>query len=100
MARGTHGTEREPPSGARPRRGLEAEKASLEAALAKAAAWLERDGIEGVAQGEIHGEPCILVLASRPAGELGERVPTRLDGFPVMIRWSGPGGGGSAGGVH
>jgi hypothetical protein len=49
--------------------------------------------VEGVAQGELHGEPCILVLASRPADAVSRRVPPSLDGFEVVIRSSRTGGG-------
>lgn len=61
---------------------------TLGAAIAKAAAWLELEGVECVAQGESGGEPCILVLASRPAQELRARIPAAFEGFPVSIRSS------------
>lgn len=61
---------------------------TLGAAIAKAAAWLELEGVEGVAQGESGGEPCILVLASRPAAEVRGRVPPSFEGFRVEIRSS------------
>jgi hypothetical protein len=61
---------------------------TLGAAIAKAAVWLELDGVEGVAQGESRGEPCILVLASRPAPEVRRRVPPTFEGFRVVIRSS------------
>ena len=59
---------------------------TLGAAIAKAAQWLELEGVEGVAQGEHDGEPCILVLATRPAREVRERIPATFEGFRVVIR--------------
>ncbi|HET6303278.1 MAG TPA: hypothetical protein VFG80_00730 [Myxococcota bacterium] len=61
---------------------------TLGGAIAKAAVWLELEGVEGVAQGESDGEPCILVLASRPAHEVRGRVPPTFEGFRVVIRSS------------
>jgi hypothetical protein len=61
---------------------------TLAAAIAKAAVWLDLDGVEGVAQGESCGEPCILVLASRPAPEVRRRIPPTFEGFRVLIRSS------------
>jgi hypothetical protein len=61
---------------------------TLAAAIAKAAVWLDLDGVEGVAQGESRGEPCILVLASRPAPEVCRRIPPTFEGFRVLIRSS------------
>ena len=66
----------------------EAGMTMLAAAIAKAAAWLELEGVEGVAQGESRGEPCILVLASRPGAEVRKRVPATFEGFRVVVRSS------------
>ena len=61
---------------------------TLGAAIAKAAVWLDLEGVEGVAQGESRGEPCILVLASRPAPEVRGWIPATFEGFRVVIRSS------------
>jgi hypothetical protein len=65
---------------------------SMASALRKAAQWLEIEGVEAVAQGEEAGCRCIIVLASRPAEVLRNRIPSSVDGVPVILRAArGPG---------
>jgi hypothetical protein len=59
---------------------------SMASALRKAAHWLEIEGVEAVAQGEEAGCRCIIVLASRPAEALRDRIPPTVDGVPVFLR--------------
>lgn len=61
----------------------------IDQALTQANEWLRMAGVEGVAQGEQDGQPCILVLASQPAAELKALLPKTLLGFPVIIQESG-----------
>ena len=62
---------------------------NLNQAIAQANEWLRLAGVEGIAQGEQDGQPCILVLASRPAAELKPLLPDTLLGIPVTIQDSG-----------
>lgn len=59
---------------------------NIDQAIAQANEWLRLDGVEGIAQGEQDGQPCILVLASRPEAEIKALLPETLLGFPVMIQ--------------
>ena len=59
---------------------------TLEEAVREASAWLDLDGVEGVAESEVAGEPCILVLTSDEAGELAAALPERFSGFAVVVR--------------
>lgn len=61
----------------------------IDQAMAQANEWLHMDGVEGIAQGEQDGQPCILILASRPAAEIRALLPETVLGFPVMIQDSG-----------
>jgi hypothetical protein len=46
-------------------------------------------GVVGVAEGETSGEPCIIVyVAERTPGVTG-RIPSELEGWPVLVRESG-----------
>lgn len=62
---------------------------SIESAIEKAEAWLQLDGVEGVAQGECAGRHCVLVLSSCPPEMLREQVPEVILGFPVVIKRAG-----------
>jgi hypothetical protein len=46
---------------------------------------LSLPGVVGVAEGEAHGEPCVVVLVERPV-----ELPGELEGYPVSVRKSGP----------
>lgn len=61
----------------------------IQAALDEAAAWLDYDGVEGVAEGERNGAPCILVLTSCDPAELTEKIPKKFKGFPVVFEQTG-----------
>lgn len=47
-------------------------------------------GVTGVAVGALDdGAPCILVLVSKSAAAMRERVPATIEGYPVAIVVSG-----------
>ena len=46
-------------------------------------------GVEGVAQGERDGQPCIRVFVSHRTKDMARRVPSSLEGYPVEITESG-----------
>ena len=43
-------------------------------------------GVVGTGEGELRGEPAILVLVERRTPEIDSRVPKRLEGYPVDVR--------------
>ncbi len=46
-------------------------------------------GVVGVAQGECEGKPCIKLYVSRRTNDVLDRLPSRLDGFPVSVEEAG-----------
>jgi hypothetical protein len=60
----------------------------MESVVEAARAWLEIEGVEGIAEGSLAGEPCVVVLASRAQEALQRRLPKRLLGLPVVVRKS------------
>ena len=56
----------------------------------EASAWLDIDGVEGVAPGHEEGKDCIVVGCSHPPSELAGRIPTIFQGYPVVLEdWGG-----------
>jgi hypothetical protein len=53
-----------------------------------ARAWLEIDGVEGIAEGSLEGQPCVVVLTSSSPQALQRRLPARILGLPVIVRHS------------
>ena len=52
-------------------------------------AWMALPGVHGTGIGLCDGSPCIKVFASVPADDLGEHIPTEIDGYTVVIEASG-----------
>ena len=50
-----------------------------------ASAWLDIDGVEGVAQGSKDGKDCIVVGCSRPPAEFKNKIPDTFEGYPVVF---------------
>ncbi len=46
-------------------------------------------GVVGVAQGEAGGGPCITVYVVEKTPEVMSRIPSDLDGWPIVVRKSG-----------
>ena len=47
--------------------------------------WLAIPGVEGAAIGLFEGKPCIRIFTSSNAQELRDKIPTNIDGYPVVI---------------
>lgn len=47
-------------------------------------------GVVGAAVGECGGKPCIRVLVDRKTAELMKKIPSMLEGFPVVVEETGP----------
>lgn len=46
-------------------------------------------GVRGVAVGENGGKPCILVLVVKKTSEIMTKIPSELEGFPVVVEETG-----------
>ena len=51
--------------------------------------WMSIPGVVGTAIGEYKGKPCIKVLVVKKTKELTEKIPSRVEGFPVVIEETG-----------
>ena len=51
----------------------------------EASAWLDLDGVEGVAPGTKDGKDCIVVGCSLPPDTLSGKIPTTFEGYPVKF---------------
>jgi len=74
------GREREQPAARRP---------LADVIAAEAAALLAIDGVSGVAEGLVEGEPAVLVLAGGLTQDDRQRIPLRLAGYAVVVRDTG-----------
>jgi hypothetical protein len=43
-------------------------------------------GVVGTGEGEIRGEPAVIVLVSHHTPEVDAHVPHRLEGYPVQVK--------------
>ena len=46
-------------------------------------------GVVGVAQGELNGQPSVMVFVVKKSAELKGQIPESLDGYPVVIQETG-----------
>lgn len=46
-------------------------------------------GVIGTGEGRENGTPCIRVFVSKLTPELREKIPDRLDGYPVSLKETG-----------
>ena len=51
--------------------------------------WMAIPGVEGTAIGLFEGKPCIKVFSSRKADELRGKIPSTVEGYPVIIEETG-----------
>lgn len=51
--------------------------------------WMAIDGVEGTAIGLFEDEPCIKIFSSGKADELRARIPSNVEGYPVIIEEAG-----------
>jgi hypothetical protein len=52
-------------------------------------AWMAIDGVEGTAIGLYKGKPCMKIFASVKAQELRGKIPSVVEGYPVIIEQTG-----------
>ena len=51
--------------------------------------WMAIPGVEGTAIGFFEGKPCIKVFSSGKVEELRTKIPTTIEGYPVIIEETG-----------
>ena len=51
--------------------------------------WMKIEGVEGIGQGKVDDEDCIMVFVSRKVDEIKEKIPEKLEGFAVKIEETG-----------
>jgi len=48
--------------------------------------WMDISGVVGTAIGEYEGNPCIRIFVVKKTEELMKKIPSQVEGFPVIIR--------------
>ena len=51
--------------------------------------WLANPGVVAAGIGEFQGEPCIKIFVVGKTQELTEKLPSQVEGFPVLIETAG-----------
>ena len=51
--------------------------------------WMAIPGVQGTAIGLSEGKPCIVILSSVKSETLQDKIPSQVEGYPVIIRETG-----------
>ncbi|MBW7988498.1 MAG: hypothetical protein FVQ84_00520 [Planctomycetes bacterium] len=51
--------------------------------------WMAIPGVEGTAIGLFKGKPCIRIFTSSKPQQLKDKIPSTLEGYPVIIEETG-----------
>ncbi|MHC4241272.1 MAG: hypothetical protein ACYS3N_08125 [Planctomycetota bacterium] len=51
--------------------------------------WMAIPGVEGTAIGLCEGKPCIRIFSSSKAQQLKDKIPSTVEGYPVIIEETG-----------
>ena len=51
--------------------------------------WMAIQGVEGTAIGLFNGKPCIRIFTSLKPQQLQDKIPSTIEGHPVMIKETG-----------
>ena len=51
--------------------------------------WMNISGVEATAIGQYKGKPCIMVFISINTSELRVKIPSTIEGYPVIIKDTG-----------
>jgi hypothetical protein len=51
--------------------------------------WMAIDGVEGTAIGLYEGKPCIKIFISTKSQEIRDKIPSTVEGYPVIIEETG-----------
>jgi hypothetical protein len=61
-------------------------RTAYEVLRAHTAELMKIPGVVGTGEGEVKGEPALVVLVSRHTAEVDRMVPKHLEGYPVEVR--------------
>jgi hypothetical protein len=51
--------------------------------------WMAIPGVEGTAIGLLKGKPCIRIFTSRKPQKIRDKIPSTVEGYPVIIEETG-----------
>ena len=51
--------------------------------------WMSINGVVGTALGEFKSKPCIKVLVDKKSSEIIKKIPSTIEGYPVVIEETG-----------
>jgi hypothetical protein len=51
--------------------------------------WMALPGVVGTAIGQCEGRPCILVLTASNTEQVRQKIPSTVEGYPVVVRFVG-----------
>ncbi len=51
--------------------------------------WMAISGVEGTAIGLFEGKPCIKIFTSSKSQEIRDKIPSTVEGYPVIIEETG-----------
>jgi len=51
--------------------------------------WMAIPGVEGTAIGLSEGKPCIKIFTSRKPQQIRDKIPSTVEGYPVIIEETG-----------
>lgn len=51
--------------------------------------WMAIPGVEGTAIGLYEGKPCIKIFSSKKPQQLRDKIPSTVEGYPVIIEETG-----------
>ncbi len=51
--------------------------------------WMAVPGVEGTAIGLFEGKPCIKIFSSKEPEEIRANIPSKVEGYPVIIEQTG-----------
>lgn len=51
--------------------------------------WMEIPDVQGTGVGLFEGKPCIKIFSSKKAEELRGKIPSEVEGYPVIIEVTG-----------
>jgi hypothetical protein len=51
--------------------------------------WMAIPGVVGTAIGQCDGKPCILILTASNTEQVRQKIPSTVEGYPVVVQYSG-----------
>lgn len=51
--------------------------------------WMAIPGVVGTAIGQCEGKPCILILTASNTEQVRQKIPSTIEGYPVVVRHIG-----------